>query len=290
MKPLLFDVKSSLKNSIYIKDVKSQYLNDQFHFHNAYEIAFILKGSGRRIVGNSIDNFSDGDLILLAPNLPHASYSDKKYHLKATSTKVHAIVVYFQPDWITDDHFNSKDFSPIKILLNELRRGIKITGNAHATVMNLLLQLRNADGLKSFVIVFQILYTLAISKEYTCLASPGYSNAYDEHNIKKIHTVYKYVMENFTQKISLNNIAAVSFMTPPAFCKYFKSKTNKTFTYFVNEIRIGYACQLLISESFDISEICFQCGFHNFTSFNKNFKHFTGITPSEYRTKFMILR
>ena len=77
MKPLLFDVKSSLRNSIYVKEVKARYLVDQFHFHNAFEIALILKGSGRRIVGDSIENFCDGDLTLLAPNLPHASYSDK---------------------------------------------------------------------------------------------------------------------------------------------------------------------------------------------------------------------
>ncbi|MEO6000651.1 MAG: AraC family transcriptional regulator [Chitinophagaceae bacterium] len=288
MKPLLFDVKSSLRNSIYIKDVKSKYLSDQFHFHNAYEIALILKGSGMRIVGDSIDNFSDGDLILLAPNLPHASYSDKKYHVKATSTKVHAIVVYFLPDWINDAHFNSKDFAPIKALLNEIKRGITVTKNTHAVVMNYLLQLRNADGLQSFIILFQILYAIARSNDYCCLSSPGYTNTYDEHNIKKIHTIYKYVMENFTRRILLNDIAAIAFMTPSAFCKYFKSKTNKTFTYFVNEIRIGHACQLIINKNMDISSICFECGFNNFTSFNKNFKQFTKITPSEYRTKFLL--
>lgn len=290
MKPLLFDVKSLLKNSIHIKEIRSRHLSDQFHFHNAFEIALILKGNGRRIVGDIMDNFSDGDLTFLAPNLPHATYSDKKYHVKETSTKVHAIVVYFQPDWITDYHLNSTDFAPIKELLNQLKRGIKITGNTHTVVTNYLLKLTNADGLKSFIILFQILYAISKSNDYSCLASPGYSNTYNENNIKKIHEVYKYVMENFTEKILLEDIASIAYMTPSAFCKYFKSKTNKTFTYFVNEIRIGYACELLINENLDISHICFQCGFNNFTSFNKNFRHFTKITPSEYRLKLLSLR
>jgi AraC-like DNA-binding protein len=290
MKPLLFDVSASLRNSIYIKEVKARHLVDQFHFHNAFEIALIIKGSGRRIVGDSIENFCDGDLILMAPNLPHASYSDRKYHEHATSTKIHAIVVYFQPDWITETHWNSQDFAPLKALFNELKRGIRLLNNTHQAVMNLLLSLRDADGLKSFVILIQILDIISRSGDYSCLASRDYSNTYDEHNIRKIHNVYKYVMENFTNKIMLDDIAAVAFMTPPAFCKYFKSKTSKTFTAFVNEIRIGYACQLLIEGHLDISSVCYECGFNNFTSFNENFKHFKGITPSEYKARFVTHR
>jgi AraC-like DNA-binding protein len=290
MKPLLFDVKSLLRNSIHIREIKSRHLSDQFHFHNAYEIALILKGNGRRIVGDSVDNFTNGDLILLAPNLPHASYSDKKYHVKETSTKVHALVVYFHPDWITDQHINSPDFTPIKELLNHLKRGIRITGATHGVVVNYLQRMKDADGLKSFILLFQLLYDVAHSNDYTCLASTGYSNTYNESNIKKIHEVYKYVMENFTDKISLDDVAAIAHMTPSAFCKYFKSKTNKTFTYFVNEIRIGYACELLLNENLDISHICFQCGFNNFTSFNKSFRDFTKLTPSAYRLKLLALR
>jgi len=287
MRPLLFDVKSLLKNSIYKKQIKSEHLSDQFHFHNAFEIALILKGNGRRIVGDSVDSFTDGDLIVLAPNLPHASYSDVKYHVIETTTMVDAIVVYFDPDWITEAHLNSLDFAPLKELLNQVGRGIKIFGETHSYVVDLLLKLKNADGLNAFILLLQILYAISKSTDYSSLASPGYSNTYTENSIKKIHEVYKYVMENFTEKILLADIAAIANMTPAAFCKYFKNKTSKTFTFFVNEIRIGYACELLINENLDISTICFQCGFNNFTTFNKNFKHFTNLTPSEYRTRLL---
>ena len=158
MKPLFFDVRSLLKNSIYTKEIKSDKLSDQFHFHNAYEIALIIEGNGRRIVGDNIDNFSNGDLTILGPNIAHASYSDKKYHIVESSTKVNALVVYFQPDWIAEYHMNSADFAPLKKLLSQFKRGIKIEGRTHDIVQNLLLKLRNADGLKSFTILFQILY------------------------------------------------------------------------------------------------------------------------------------
>jgi AraC-like DNA-binding protein len=289
MKPLFFDVRSLLKNSIYTKEIKSDELSDQFHFHNAYEIALIIEGNGRRIVGDNIDNFSNGDLIILGPNIAHASYSDKKYHIVESSTKVNALVVYFQPDWIAEYHMNSADFAPLKKLLSQFKRGIKIEGRTHDIVQNLLLKLRNADGLKSFTILFQILFEISKSKDYSCLASTRYSNTYDENDIKRINDVYKYVMENFTEVISLDSVSSIAYMTPSAFCKYFKNKTNKTFTHFVNEIRINYACELLMNKNLDISQISIQCGFNNFTSFNKNFKHFTKTTPSTYRTKFAVL-
>jgi AraC-like DNA-binding protein len=289
MKPLFFDVRSLLKNSIYTKEIKSDKLSDQFHFHNAYEIALIIEGNGRRIVGDNIDNFSNGDLIILGPNIAHASYSDKKYHIVESSTKVNALVVYFQPDWIAEYHMNSADFAPLKKLLSQFKRGIRIEGKTHDIVQNLLLKLRNADGLKSFTILFQILYEISKSKDYSCLASTRYSHTYDENDIKRINDVYKYVMENFTEVISLDSVSSIAYMTPSAFCKYFKNKTNKTFTHFVNEIRINYACELLMNKNLDISQISIQCGFNNFTSFNKNFKHFTKTTPSTYRTKFAVL-
>jgi AraC-like DNA-binding protein len=174
-------------------------------------------------------------------------------------------------------------------LLSQFKRGIKIEGRTHDVVQNLLLKLRNADGLKSFTILFQILFEISKSKDYSCLASTRYSNTYDENDIKRINDVYKYVMENFTEVISLDSVSSIAYMTPSAFCKYFKNKTNKTFTHFVNEIRINYACELLMNKNLDISQISIQCGFNNFTSFNKNFKYFTKTTPSTYRTKFAVL-
>ena len=284
MKPLLFDVKPLLKSSIYIKEIKTAHLNDQFHYHNVFEIALILKGSGRRIVGDCVDNFTHGDLIIIAPNTPHANYSDKKYHVKDPTTNVHSIVVYFQPDWISESHMKAEEFAPIRMLLNRIKRGIKINkGSTHTEVVRLLLKLKETRGMESFLILFNILHEICISNEYSYIASPRYTEIQDENVITRLHEVYKYVMENFTNDILLDHVASIMCMTSSSFCRFFKDKTTKTFTHFVNEIRIGYACELLINENLDISQICFQSGFNNFTSFNKNFKKYTNKTPSDYR-------
>ena len=281
MKPLLLDVKSLLKDSIYIKEIHVNHLDDEFHFHNAYEIALILKSNGKRVIGDSIEDFTDNDLVLMGPHLPHISYTNNN-----DSTEVHALVVYFHPDWLTDTHLNSVDFARFRKLFDDMARGIKILGNTKKKVTKRILKLKNCKGLQRIITILEILEIISHSTEYECLASPGYVNSFSQKDIKRMDQVYKYVKDHFTEDIMLEDIASIANMTPTAFCKFFKIKTNKTFSNFVNEVRIGYACKLLFDENLSISQICFKCGFNNLTNFNKNFKRFTKMVPSTYKATF----
>lgn len=278
MKPLLRDVKSLMKDSIYVKEILSSNLNDQFHFHNEYEIALIIKSSGKRIVGDNIEDFTDGDLVLMGPHLPHISYNNY-----VETPEVHALVIYFNPDWLTDTYINSSDLTDFRKLLEDMNRGIKIIGRTKKKVTESMVKLKKSSGLERVIIILKILEIISRSKEYEYLASEGYANSYSKKDVKRIDEVYKYVMKNFTDNIMLEDIAAIANMTPTAFCKFFKNKTQKTFSNFVNEVRIGYACKLLCDENLSISQICFKCGFNNLTNFIKNFKRFAKMIPSEYK-------
>lgn len=291
MKPSLFDVQSLLKNSIHVKEIKAKFLSDQLHYHNAYEIALILRGHGRRIVGDSVDRFTDGDLTFMPPYMPHATYTEAKHHVVHNDQSIHAIVVYFMPDWFNEQQYNTVDFAPIRDLFTALKRGLKVRNVHYDKIVGLLIDMsKTTSGLDNILTLLQIIRELSNTDEYVHLASPFYSFNDRDESIEKINKIYKYVMQNFTNKISLDEVAEIAFMTPPAFCKYFKHKTNKTFTNFVNEIRIGHACELLINGNHDIANIAFLSGFNNFTSFNKNFKRFTQVTPSAYRTQLQQLK
>ncbi|MGN0002711.1 MAG: AraC family transcriptional regulator [Sphingobacterium composti] len=286
MKPSLYDVQSLLRNSIHVKEVVQKSLSDQLHYHNAYEIALILKGNGRRIVGDSVDRFVDGDLTIMPPYMPHATYTESKHHVVNNDESIHAIVIYFMPDWFEDRHYNSVDFAPIRLLFSNLKRGIRIAGERYNNIVSMINEISvTENGLDRLLILLHLIKDLATNATFEYLASSIYQISNRDDNIEKINKIYKYVMENFTNKISLEEVAEIAFMTPPAFCKYFKNRTNKTFSNFVNEIRIGYACELLLQGNDDISSIAYHAGFNNLTSFNKNFKKFTKLTPSEYRMK-----
>jgi AraC-like DNA-binding protein len=283
MEPLLLDVKSLLKDSIYVKELQLPSLEDQYHYHNAYEISYILKSTGRRVIGDNIENFTDGDLTFLAPLVPHISYSSQQLDISDASSYVHAVVVYFHPDWLTDSHFNSPELAKVREIFENMRRGIKIFGETKKKVVKNIMKLKTTRGLEQIITLLNILLIVSKSNEYACLASEGYAQVSNQKDEKRIDEVYRYVRENFEEKIKLDDIASIAHMTPTAFCKYFKARTKKTFSHFVNEVRIGHACKLLCKDDMNITQIAFECGFNNLTNFNKNFKQFKKMVPSEYK-------
>ncbi|HMI01195.1 MAG TPA: AraC family transcriptional regulator [Pedobacter sp.] len=273
--PRLLDVELLLTDSIYVKELIVSSIEDQFHFHNTHEIALILKSKGTRIIGDSIENFSEGDLVILGPKVPHISYYN--------NSAIHALVVYFRPNWLTENQLNSESLFKLRKLFNDTDRGIKVTGLTKQKVAKNLFKLKRTKGLERILILLNILEAIAKSNEYQCLASEGYSNSFSQQDIKRLDRVYQYIRDHFTETITLENIASISNMAPTAFCKYFKNKTQKTFTNFVNEVRIGYSCKLLWNLDLSVSDICFKCGFNNLTNFNRNFKLYTKMSPSKYR-------
>lgn len=285
MKPLLIDVKSLLTDSIHIKEIDGVGIEEQFHFHNVYELALIITSSGKRIVGDNIEEFTKGDLVLLGPNIPHMSYYRSEENYDDNYSRIKALVIYFTPDWLSDSFLNSANLFKFRKLIEDAKRGIKILGKTKKTVIKEMIKLKKYKGLKQIISILLILEQISISKEYECLVREGYLNTYSQQDIRRIDEVYKYVMEHFTDKISLQEIASIVYLTPTAFCKFFKNKTKKTFSNFVNEVRVGYACKLLNNEDLDISEICYKSGFNNLPSFNKNFKYHAKMTPSNYRLK-----
>ncbi len=284
MKPLLNDVNYLLSNELlYIKEIKTSFLRENVHFHNAYEIALILKGKGKRIVGDNIDYFSDNDIVLIGPNLPHVTSNHRLYNSAKKINDLSAIVVYFNPNWFTQNILTSSDFTKINQLIDKMSRGVEVLGNTKKKVTNSLKELKSLQGLGKVIKLWEVLYLISESEEYKCLASESYSSNPMQQQTDRLDKVHQYVKNRYADLIKLADISAVVNMTPSSFCKYFKSNTGKTFTDYINEVRIGQACKLLYNFEMTISEVCYSCGYNNLTNFNRNFKRYTKRTPSEYR-------
>ena len=291
MKPLLVDRQLLLKDSVHVKFVTPHHIDTSFHFHNNYEMVWVKASCGSRIVGDHTEEFTDGDLVILGPNLPHVWYNGKEYHEYGNTLKAKAIVTYFQPDWLTESLLNSAQSIKLRKLLVNMQRGIKIVGKTHKKITSHITKLPKSTSLKRIIRILSILQILADSEEYECLASPGYVNSFNNKDIEKIDKIdkiYQYVMTHYTGKIMLEDAANVVNMAPTSFCKYFKNRTQKTFSNFVNEIRIGYACKLLGNNDLSVSEICYMSGFNNITNFNRTFKVFTQKNPTHFRSDLQI--
>jgi AraC-like DNA-binding protein len=266
-----------------VKEIKANHFETPFHFHDYCELNYVKRSTGKRVVGDSIQNFAAGDLVLMSPNLPHIWYNDPDVFEDRGRKDAEAIVTYFSVDIIKSLTNDKLVLSKFQKLFDTAGRGLRIYGKTATVVIRHLEALKKKKGLQQIIEFLLIIDILINSKEYDAIANVGYSHSYNFKDTERMNKVYQHIMKNFTDEISLDEIAKIANMTPPAFSTFFKKRTQKSFTRFLNEIRVGHACQLLEKEEISISSVCFESGYQNFANFNKFFKEITGKTPSQYR-------
>ncbi len=248
-----------------------------WHYHPEVELVYIGNGFGNRYVGNHISKFEDGDLILLGPNIPHFGY---EFGLQGINEE---IVVQFKKDLIKSSAEFLPEFQEIGELINRAKSGLSFYGETKTYVGAQLAKLELRNPFKRLIRMFKILQYLAKSKEYEVLNATGVTLIIQNQEEDRINKVYSYVKENYQSEISISDISKVALMTGPAFCRYFKKYTKKTFTQFVNEFRVRQAIRLIGVGNKSIVQISGEVGFNNFSHFNKQFKRVTGVTPSSYK-------
>lgn len=273
------------KYSFVVQKDDYPYYPTPWHYHPEYELVLVVKSTGQRIVGDRTENFEDGDLVFLGPNLPHAYKNDAIYYKGIPSLRAEAIVIHFREDFLGKDFFHLPEMIPVNQLLDKAKFGLKINGKTRAAITEYMHEMLSESGHKRIIKLLAILELLSVTNEYEPLASPGFIQKYTASGTERITRVHEYIIINFRKDISLTDIAEVACMSVPSFCRFFKSCTRKSFSQYLNEIRIGYACKLLVEDKYYISKICYESGFNNMSNFNLQFKKITGMSPLQYKKK-----
>ena len=251
------------------------------HFHPEYELNFIKDGKGvRRVVGDSLEEIEDIELVLVGPNLVHGW---ELYH--CTCPKIHEITIQFHDDLFGEKLLSRRIFKPIKDMFNRSNHGVVFSKKATKDVMSRILRLSKIDSIDYFLELISILHDLAISRNQRLLSSYMSQNKNFE-NSDKIKVIYEYIQENYNKKVSLNEISDLVNMSQVSFNRFIKSRTGKTFVEYLNDTRISFATRWLIETDLSIGEIGYKCGFNNIANFNRVFKKLKNCTPSEFREQF----
>ncbi len=250
-----------------------------WHFHPELELVYVNKAKGKRHIGSHLSYFNNSQLILIGANLPHSGFTDR------FSTNGTEIIVQFKEDFLGDSFLEIPEMQQVKALFARAKKGIIYNVEAKKAIGPKIEDLVNYEGIDRIIKFLDVLKDLATTNNYSLLNVDGFAFEVEPQDNKKIDIVFGHVSENFKQSIPLNEIAEKVSMTVPAFCRYFKKVTGKTFTQFVNEFRIVHATKLLAENPTSITDICFESGFNNFSHFNKLFKKFTGKSPLKYRNE-----
>jgi AraC-like DNA-binding protein len=257
-----------------------------WHFHSEFELVYILKSSGKRFVADSVESFQEGDITLLGSNLPHFWKSEIREDSESEN-RVNAIVVQFHKDFFREEISSYPEFHRINELLDRAARGIHFAPEAAEKLGRKLKRLLKLSGLDRMLYFIKLMDSMARIENYRILASKAYQLEDHKELNNRLDKIMHFINTNYQRKITQEEVATKIGMTTAAFCRYFKEKTGKGFIFFVNEMRIGYACKLLIENRLSISQICFECGFNNISNFNRMFKRQTGFTPGEYQQQFI---
>jgi AraC-like DNA-binding protein len=257
-----------------------------WHFHPEYEILYVIEGSGTSFVADSIEGFQSGDLALIGSNLPHFWRSDEIYLNSGGDLKIKYIVIQFPPDFLKEEIANYPEFHPIGELFERAAQGIRFNPDFTNKISKKLVKISKISGFDRIILLQELLHELAKTHAYKLLAgelyhtdNPGFTNF-------RLTKVLQFLNTNYQRKIELEKVANIANLHPAAFCRFFKEKSGKSLSEYVNDLRIGYACRLIIDGKLSVSQISFESGFNNLSNFNRTFKKHTGFTPTNYFGEF----
>jgi AraC-like DNA-binding protein len=290
MKPISAIVADGIavKNIFSVREINTPYFSPEFHFHEECQLVYIIESSGRRIIGDVVDQFESGELIFLGSNIPHVWYNNKECFNENDNSHARSIALFIAPKELLEHLSAFEDIHIIQQLLVKSQRGMIFSGQAKEKIVCLLKQMLVQHGIQRYISLLEILYLMSITIEYKLIVSSNYSNYYQYRDNEKMDRVFKYIFDHFKEEISLSKISDIAGMHPHAFCRFFKIRTQKSFTHFINEIRIAYACKLLAGKEDSITQIAYECGFNNVSNFNRFFKVIKKVSPREYRKQLLL--
>jgi len=253
----------------------------RWHYHEEYELHLITASSGKVFIGDYIGNFSANSLILVGPNLPHNWISDIK---KGEQIVLRDKVINFSQNVIDGFAGAFPELQELESFWDKAQFGIEFyLGEKTEKVAGLFDEISKATGFRKLTLFLTTLELLSSLSDYRVLASKAYIPVKDAKELDRLNAVITYIMDNYDNQLTQEQVAGHVKMTSSYFSKYFKKATGQRFIEFVNSLRINRACELLSHSQQPVTEICFQVGFNNIANFNRRFIALKQMRPSEYR-------
>lgn len=276
MRPLIQKLTLTDDTSFVAKTFRTPHFEVPWHQHIEYELILFTEGSGMSFVGNHVGTFEVGDVYFLGSNLPHT------FRKHSDDLITSAVVIQFLEDFWGNEFISLPESMQIINFFEKSKQGLKIEGKCKTQVQPLIKELENITGFQRIIRLCECLHIIAENNEYTALSTHEVLPL-NKKGQKRIEQILQYTIDSFKDPISLDHVAEIACMSVPAFCNYFKKTTKKTYVEFLNEIRIGCACKMLVDTDQKILNICYASGFNTLANFNSQFLKVKNMTPSQYR-------
>ena len=254
----------------------------RWHYHPELELIYWPNARGIRMVGDSIEDFEGGDFCLIGSNVPHT------WSVGATpKCPERNIQIQFPENCLGQSFLELEEMKSVQQLIKKARRGLKVVGASRRVLGEKLIRIaeEKLKPAKRFCRILELLVDLAESKDVQLLASDVAASDANPRIDKAIDKVLAFVQEHIETGVPQTKAAALLGMSPAAFSRFFKRHVGNTYVGCVNQIRIGRACMALQKTDRTVAEIAYDMGFENLSHFNKQFRKYKKISPSQYRRR-----
>lgn len=281
MKVIPFKIPQTGKDAIHVQVDKVPHFYNHLHQHEEIQLTLIIKSEGTMIAGDYVSRFTEGDVYVIGSNQPHVFRNDISYFKRKKQAE--SITVFFDENTFGKTFWQAPEIKSFQYFFRNSNGGFKIMGRKKEALKTKLMQIADADGFDKLLLFIEIIKLLSNKKDLKPLSKITVQRSIKTFDGNRLNNILEFIFKESHRSIKLNEIASVANLTPVAFCKYFKTRTRKTYVHFLNEIRINNACQLLMNEDIPVTTVCYRVGFNNLSNFNKVFKKITGKTPKAYK-------
>lgn len=271
------------KDSFILQERRKKMHTYPLHRHAELELNFVENCKGnRRIIGDSIEYTDDYDLVLMGSQLEHTWEQGE-----CTSSDIREITIHFSTDIFSQDFLKKTPMTPLARLLQDASVGVAFSLKTIMHVYNDIEELSKMEpGFYSVMKFMELMYKLSLSTDYHILSSGAFSHADMSVDSRRVQKVKDFIDNNYSEEIRLQTLADLANMTPTAFSRFFKLRTNKNISDYIIDVRLGHATRLLADSTMAVVEICYHCGFNNISNFNRVFRKRKGCTPTEFRANY----
>jgi len=286
MKPALEHLPKEKDNSFVVKFFDYNYYPTPWHYHPEYEIVMVTESTGKRFIGDHISDFHPGNLAFLGPNIPHTYRNDEKYYEERSALRAKSIVIHFTESSMGNDFLELPEAKSLHKLFEDSLHGLDVYGETHDSISKKLYHIVKLSGLRRWLCLVDILMELSESKTLSPITKTTHIG-YNEKESKRLCSVFDWITNNFEKDIKLAEAAQIAQMNENAFSRFFSLRTRKTFSGFVQELRLQKAAKLLVENDMTITEVCYECGYNNVSNFNRQFLNHYQMNPMKYKKMFL---
>jgi len=279
--PLLQKLPQSKGSSFLAHRFESPWFETPWHYHEEFELLLCDGGWGKKYVGNHLSEYRKGDVLLLGSNLPHWFAADESIY-REKKVKPASIVIQFTRAGFGEGFFELEEMKRIQNMLQNSAHGLEFFGNSREKFADQIKAILELEGIKRFLSLVMLLEEMSRSQEshkLTLNPVQGLSSL----DSPRMDAILQFLLTNYSREIRLEEVANLVQMSPAGFCRYLKSRTQKTLIELVNDFRINQACKLLHESDLKVVEVCYEVGFSNLSNFNRQFRKQIKMSPKEYR-------